>query len=207
MSDDPANPSTPYSKMPPVAAPGDASPPPQRESGGWHKPIGIVSIVLGVCGFVGGCMHLLSPLFMPFFEEFMRAAVPKGQPTGMEAISSNSGRLVAQGAMAAAAAALLVAAGIGLAKQRRWGAKLSVTWSVVKMIVVVATLLIAWPMQKASLEAMQQNAAGGQFGSGFYTMTAVLSIGFGLLWGWAYPVFLLIWFGRRKIKDQIATWE
>ncbi len=28
----------------------------------------------------------------------------------------------------------------------------------------------------------------------------------GLIWGWALPVFLIIWFRRQVIKNEVATW-
>jgi hypothetical protein len=207
MNTDPSKTSPPYTAMPPVAPPDYAPGPYRSESGGWHKPIGIISIVLGVCGFVGGCVSALWPLLSPYFEEFARNVTPPGRTTGMEGFAEFTGAVLATGLLAMAAGGLLVFAGIGTAKKRPWGPRLSVTWAIVKMIVVVLTLWLGWPMQKASMDSMQKNLGAAPLGSGFYETAMYLGVVFGLLWGWAYPVFLLIWMSRAKVRAQVRdTW-
>ncbi len=206
MNTDPTEATTPYSAMPPVAPPGLEPNPHGGESSGWHMPIGIISIVLGVCGFFGGCVPALAPLLSGYFEEFARNVMPAGQSVGMAAITEHPGRMLAQGLLTMGAAGLLIFAGIGTARKKPWGPRLSVLWAIVKMIVVVLTLWLAWPVQQAQMETMQQNL-GPQVGRGFYDAMLYGGMVLGLLWGWAYPIFLLIWMSRAKVRAQIRdTW-
>jgi hypothetical protein len=34
----------------------------------------------------------------------------------------------------------------------------------------------------------------------------VFSFIFGVAWGWALPIVILVWFARRRIRDEMATW-
>jgi len=43
----------------------------------------------------------------------------------------------------------------------------------------------------------------------FGTVMAIIGpmiLVFAIVWGWALPIFMLIWFSRRKIKAEIAQW-
>ena len=207
MNTDPTEATTPYSATPPVAPPGSQPGPPGGESSAWQMPIGIISIVLGACGLIGGCATTLSPLLVPLFEEFASNVMPPGQPTGMEAIADNVGRTVAGGLLAIGAAGLLLFAGIGICKKRPWGPRLSVKWAIVKMIVVVVTLWLNWAIQQATVDTMRQNPTGPQLGSAYFSVFLIGTIVVGLLWGWAYPIFMLIWMSRAKVRAQIRdTW-
>jgi hypothetical protein len=104
------------------------------------------------------------------------------------------------------AAVLLLPAGIGLLKRRLWGVRLTRTWARVKMVMVVGVAALTYVMQQQMWAAMtKQNAPGSPFGpmEGVMVATAVV---FALVWGWALPVFMLIFLSRRKVKEHIDTW-
>jgi len=63
-------------------------------------------------------------------------------------------------------------------------------------------------MQERLFEIMGQSSGGipMPFGGGFYDVMIVVTLVFGLAWGWALPVFLLIWLSRGKIKNDVAGW-
>jgi hypothetical protein len=42
---------------------------------------------------------------------------------------------------------------------------------------------------------------------GFFDAAAFGLMACGLIWGFALPVFMLIWFSRGKIKHEVAEWS
>lgn len=97
--------------------------------------------------------------------------------------------------------ALLAIGGVMLLKRRRVGRALHVAYAlagiVLAITVTVVGLILIDYMQFGGPEEMQ-------------TITKVTSIGgiiIGMFISLAYPIFLLIWFGRAKVKQHIQTWQ
>ena len=61
-------------------------------------------------------------------------------------------------------------------------------------------------MNETQFEAMQQDPnTPGNFGSILSTMGLAGAI-LGVLWSWALPVFMLIWFARPAIRREVKGW-
>ena len=68
--------------------------------------------------------------------------------------------------------------------------------------------MVGYDMQQAQLGQMvRQNPGLPGPASGFATIAVFAGLGVSILWGWALPTFMLIWFSRGHIRDEIATWE
>jgi uncharacterized membrane protein YjfL (UPF0719 family) len=102
---------------------------------------------------------------------------------------------------------LLLIGGIGLANRRRWSARAMVIWGIGDLVLTLVSFggtLLTLPTFQQQMS--QQNTAmppgfGGAFMVGF-----MVSMCFGAAIGLVPPVFVLVWFGRRKIKDEVAGW-
>ncbi|NNF44738.1 MAG: hypothetical protein HKO59_05770, partial [Phycisphaerales bacterium] len=79
-------------------------------------------------------------------------------------------------------------------------------WAITKIVFVVANSSVGYLVNRAQFEAMMDDPGMASMGSGFFSAIGIVGVVFGLLWGWALPVFLLIWFGRPKVKQEMATW-
>lgn len=104
------------------------------------------------------------------------------------------------------AAFLLLAGGIGLLGRKQWSVRACAIWSVIKIIITVAVSGVGYFAQSDQFELLTQNDPNAAAMRGFFAVIPVLSVLFGLLWGCAYPTFLLIWFSRAKIKQEVAGW-
>lgn len=104
-----------------------------------------------------------------------------------------------------ALAVLLLLGGIGLARRmpaavlllKRW-AILNIIYSVGTFVVSMIVIVVIYSMGKQALEwpSLPPRATGKLL---FAAIGVVVS---------AFPsVFILAWFGRQKIKDEVATWE
>lgn len=191
---------SPQPVMPPMQ-PGGMQMPEQRSA--WPTVIGIIAIVLGSLGILGGCWGLATPWFLGVIKDI----VPPGQATGMEFVEEWRAWTVINSLVGTGVAILLLFAGIGLRRCRRWAVPTCVTWAVVKMLFVVVNSVLMYMIQRPGLEAMaQQNPGMSGMGSGFLVLIGIISVVFGILWGWAFPVFLLVWLSRAKIKAETAAW-
>lgn len=100
-----------------------------------------------------------------------------------------------------ALACMLTAGGIGLLLRRRWAAGLLVWWAWLKIILSAASLLVTVPFM---LNAMDQTGAGSPVPMMPIMMASLV---LGLLWAWALPVFIIIWFRRSATRGEVAGWS
>jgi hypothetical protein len=188
----------------PPMQPGQIPMPEQRST--WATVIGVIAIVLGSGGILSGCWSLASP----FVFDFFRNMIPPGQATGMEvmdAIDEWRSWTIINSLLTIAVATLLLVVGIGLLKRRRWAVGAGVAWAILKTLLALVTAVFVYMIQQAAFEAMgQQVPAAPGLGLAFYRMIAVCSAAFTVLWYCAFPVFLLIWLSRAKVKADVADW-
>lgn len=185
---------------PPIepAAMGSSTPPPA-----WHKPIGIIAIVFGSLGMLGGFWGMLAPRVMGK----MASSMPPEAAGQFQVMEEFAGWTLASSVAGLVVATALLAAGIGVVQQRRWGVTVSLMWAVVKMLLVVATGVLTYQVFQETTARMSQTQGMQAMPGGFMSAMGAAMMGVTILWGWALPVFLLVWFGRRKIKQQVASWS
>ena len=185
----------------PPMEPGPIAIPPRSSS--WPMVIGVIAIVIGVLGQIGGIWGMVAVFFM----DSMMSMVPASQRA--EIVDSMKGTellSVVCGILGIVLAVLLLVSGIGLTKRRPWSPKMCKVWAVLKMLLVVFTTVSGVMVQRSSFEAMSQQSNAPGFQQGMF-IGMLIGTCFGLLWGWALPVFMLIWFSRSKIKEEVADWE
>ncbi len=170
----------------------------------WPTTIGVISIVLGSLGIIGGCWGVVSPTFMGALSEQM----PQGSIQGAETMAKHAGMYAVSGGAGMMVATLLLIAGIGMLRRRPWSVSANRWWAVLKMLLVVGQVAFAILIQDevvAEITRNDPNAAA--MGAGFVSVAVGIGFAFVLLWGWAYPVFLLIWLSRRGVKAETASWQ
>lgn len=190
------------SQMPPTS-PWSHGGLPQPQSS-WPGIVGTISIVFGSLGLLCyGCnsiMTVASPLMQSIVPPEAQQAQAQGAVLALNIGSYCIGFLLA---------ILLLFSGIGVVQRRRWGRTTSIVWAFLKValaiIVLALTVILA---QDIADQVNQQMQASGQAAP--FTMTPELIIlfaGVGVLFQLIWPVFILIWFNRARIKDEVATWQ
>ena len=185
------------------------APPPDAALGGegpksWPLIIGVIAIVFGSFAALGGCGNIVSTLF---FTDLM-GELMEGTPQGaivLEQLETYKPLIVGLGVAVMVLALWLLVAGIGMIRRARWSVPAALTWSIAKMILVVANGVISYQMQQAQMKAFADvpDAMDMQpFGPGMNAFFILLSIA----WGWALPVFVLVWFSRPAVRQEVATW-
>jgi hypothetical protein len=172
---------------------------------GCPTAIGAISIVFGSLGLVCyGCVSLntlATPFRVGMVPEDQRPPTPQGL------------QLFAQIFQMCAAFGLslwLLIAGIGLTRRRAWSRAHSIGWSVAKILLTVIStatgmLFVGDSVDQINSQLSQNGTVTPPFtvGPALFTVFIMISA----LWAILWPVFLLIWFSRGAVKDEVAAWE
>lgn len=193
---------TPPPNAIPPQQPGEIGSPEQAAS--WPKVIGAISIVLACGACLGGVWGFLAPAFL----EAVAKNVPANQAAPFAAMQEWSTWIVVRSALTMLIALVLLVTGIDLLRRRRRGIKLGRVWAVLKMIFGVAGALVGLAMQQEQLQEISQQMSqqNAPISGSVLAVLGAVGVVFGILWTCAFPVFLLIWFSRAKVKTEYAQW-
>lgn len=189
---------------PPIAPPVIGYATPEKKST-WPTVIGILGIVLGILGILGGILGVLSY----FLTGAFLSVVPEEQSRIiLDFQKSWILWTILMQILVIGAAIYLLIAGLGVMKERSGSDRRMRIWAAIKIAVVAVNTGIGSVMQREMLAAQMESDPQvantmAQFGNIF----AWAGLCFGVVWGWAFPIFVLIWFARRKIKAETAEWS
>lgn len=185
---------SPYA--PPTQTAGPQLPPRQSS---WPTVIGIVSIAFAGLGILGGFCGLVVALIMP-------RIMPPNQATAAGVPPDWMPWMAVMWLVGISLTVVLLIVGIGLLQRRAWSARLCPWWAAVYIVYAVISSIVNFFMQQDQFAEMSQTTQPASIPPGFGKTVASFSFVFGLVWACALPVFMLIWFSRAKIKDEVASW-
>ncbi|MCP3903345.1 MAG: hypothetical protein GY715_06890 [Planctomycetes bacterium] len=175
----------------------------------WPMVLGIIAIVFGSLGAFGGCMSAVMTLFAEKLGELM----PPGQEAAFAALEKYHDLLMTTYAIAFVLAIVLLIGGIGLVRRRSWAIPVCITWAVLKIGYAMFGAYVNYLNSEAQFQATQEqlqsdpNIPNISFPDWVVEAASTIAAVFGLLWGWALPVFLLVWFSRSAVREHIRTWR
>jgi len=191
---------SPYSQnmAPPPTAP--AAPTDQSK---WPTVIGVIAIVLGAGAGLMGCAGLA---MLPFYGQIMEG-MGTIDPRLIEAQRESMPITVPLGILTALAAFLLLFAGIATLCRRVSCRRLSLIWAPIKIVLTLANSVASYSPMVTSFEL----GGGARGATGIPTDAAQVIVAIivviTVLWGWALPVFMLIWFSRGHIREEVDSWR
>ncbi|MCW5777251.1 MAG: hypothetical protein KIS87_12505 [Phycisphaeraceae bacterium] len=177
----------------------------------WVAVLGVLSIVFGVLGALSKCWGIATPLFFGIMERFFASLPNEEMPEAVGQSFSMMGAyawpIAGVSLLKTIVAGLLVAVGIGLLKQRAWAPAWAIRYAVLDMVLTLGEGALGALAQVAQMEAMQaaDPTAFGPIG-GWTTLIAYGSVGLGVLMSLVWPVFLIVWFTRRRVREHVSTW-
>jgi hypothetical protein len=173
----------------------------------WPKVIGIISIVLASLGLACYGCQSVSTIFQPMMVGAMPEEMRPPAPSTMQMAYS-----IATYCISFLLSLLLLFAGIATLKRKPSGRSLHVLWSVLKVVVSLisfgfAVMLAEEIADQVNAQMQQQSQQTGQppmfeMTPGMMIIASAVTTAIMLIW----PVFLLIWFNRGKVKDEVSTW-
>ena len=199
----------PHDEMQPaparMAPPSDVETPylqPQLST--WPRTLGILAIVFGALAVLGGVLTAVGQIFS---EQFAKMA-PEGQRAAMTSLEQWKSWIVTEQVLRVALGVLVIVAGAWVMQRRPKGVKWMHIWSGLKIVLVIGALALGLQTVDVQVAAMQQSVQGTQtpMSPAMMKTVAQFSLGLALLWGAALPVFMLIWFGRQRIKNEVSSW-
>ncbi|MHC5003962.1 MAG: hypothetical protein ACYTJ0_12640 [Planctomycetota bacterium] len=211
---------TPPEPPPPAAPPQRGGPLPPRRGGSsvWPVVIGTLAIVFGAGSMLGyGCLGTAGMLMISVMStsfEQMAQSNPQMQiqVAQFDVLSNYMVPSLVSNLVAGLLGIVLLIGGIGVVGRRSYGAKATVVWAILKMLYALPAVYLAYRMGMDQFEAMEEAAAGQNVPAAAGGVFSFLRI-FGpvgavlqMLWLWALPLFLLIWFARMKVRTEVATW-
>lgn len=185
---------------PPTAREGYVAPPTRHK---WPTVLGIIAIIFGSFGVLAGVWGMVAPLLMAsmFEASGMSSAEVQAQ---LDVMRSLQGWSIGFSVLSTVLAVVLLVAGVQLVRRRPQGATLCYLWAPSKMVLVVAGVVLGYMAYQSQVDAMasQQNAAATP-----PEAFAIFNVVIGLAWGWALPVFMLIWFNLGFVKQEVTRWR
>lgn len=168
----------------------------------WPTVIGIICIVFGGFGILGGLWGAVVPFLMSTVASMMPD--PAGtMDASFAAVTRYRAITIPVSVISAVVAALLLVGGIQLLRRRFAARRVLLIWAIIKIFLVVAAVMVNIPMQRAQLEAQQ---AQGMPAMPMMNLIGPITAACGVVFGWALPIFILIWLMRRPIRDEIEAW-
>jgi len=179
---------------------------------GWPTPIGIIAIVFG------GAAALASVIGI--FTNSAMSGLLSELGVDKDFMERHWAAATLMPILAAVLGTLLLISGILLIMRRRVASSLMLVWAVAKIAFVIVQAPLNMAMQKEMMPRMMEQqkkiieASSKGSGqkieapdmSGIMDVAAGVGAVVGVVWGMALPVFLLIWFSRRKIREDMASW-
>lgn len=198
----------PAPEAPPTEA-GDFVPvtPPE----GWPTVIGILSIIFGALGVLGagcGAVGLVAaPVVVNLIPEGPeRDEVQQSIQQSMTNVPLQVGVQLIEFVLAI----ILIVGGVQLLKRSRSAAKTLTIYAIGDLISNTLVLIVGVLAAGAQAKMISENPdMQQQMPQGVQGIMQALGV-VGAVVGWVitaiWPVFLLLWFRRSKIKDSMATW-
>lgn len=187
---------------PPVMAPPSEMGELVPERSKWPTVIGVIGILVASFGLFGGCCGVLSPFLM----NFSRSMASSGGGMSQEQIDTMMASqppmlwIIPASLVGMALATLLLIGCIGLARRRAGGVNLCKVWAWINIPWVLISLVVAAYFQ------FQVPADAQQMGVGFQYFFLAAGACFALTTGVGFPMFMLIWFARPSVKDDVDAW-
>jgi hypothetical protein len=198
VNDDTQTPDPP--PAPPIA-PGPVVAAPTRPA--WPVVLGVMVIVFASLTILGGLTDAAGAMFMGAFMPLMN----EDAPAVVEAMRQFAGWKAATGLAGAAVGGLGVVAGIGLLRRRPWAPSACIAWAALRILTSAAGAALDHLQQQAMFQAMAEDDPQMAAAAGFGGMMLAFHVAWMLVWGWAFPIFVLIWLSLPGPRREIATWN
>lgn len=170
----------------------------------WPTAIGIIAIVLASVSLLLNAFNTLMSMAM---ESFMPGPIVSGSGGEMDwpaVIGDMMPLQVTISGLKALAAMLLIAAGIGVLRRRRWGRTAMVAWGWSAIAVGIVVTILTAAMQVRMMDAM--TATGGSMPPGMSRVMAVASALIVSAFMFPAPIFVLVWFWMPSSRRETARW-
>lgn len=170
----------------------------------WPTVLGIIGIILSVLGILGSTCSVALPFLWTPYINWLRDqnAVPEDQLDAMAASMAPNWWLFLAGGVGLIFSIWLLMAAIGVLKRRRSGASSIFAWAMAYLVWAVIGMIGNILLTPAPPAAAGNPASAGIDPQAFQ----VIGQACGFIFAAAYPVFVIFWMLRSRIKQEVAMW-
>ncbi|MCE2925569.1 MAG: hypothetical protein LW822_08985 [Phycisphaeraceae bacterium] len=183
----------------------------------WPVVLGVVSIVLGGGGVLSNACGVFSVFAQGLFAQLMSggqgasSAEVQEQMALMQAGMPYPWLSVLASFLALITSVLLLIAGIQCVRRRSMARALHLVWAGARTVVAVLICVVMYFGSQGQAQAIQGMGGTGGAGmppgmAGFMSVFGVVMIVVMFAWGVAYPVVVLVWFSKQKVKAEVQGW-
>ena len=170
----------------------------------WPTVLGVIAIVLGVLAVLGG---LVGMIIIPVLG-WLASSIPGDAVAAFRGMIEWRGALLVLYGGYVVLGALLAWGGMELTRREARGVTLLRWWAWLKILYAVASVPVTAGMQIAQLEGVREAASGDlPLSDDVMTIMAIGGAVLGALWYAVLPVFVLVWFGRGRIRQEVSDWS
>ena len=177
----------------------------------WPTVIGIISIIFGSLGALSSVWQSAAPFLINTISKMEQMEADPEAVKALEGVAQWQYPLLVVGLLGLALSVLLIVCGAKLVGRNRMASPVFKKWAIAKIIysLVAVTIGTLAQMQQFETAMDQQGANTGGMPvpvESIMVFVMVFAIVFGLLFACAYPVFILVWFGREKVRNEVESW-
>lgn len=191
--------SQPASAPAPPTQPYVMPPPPKRPV--WPTVVGVMAIAWGVLGVLAGAGGVIGFLMFSRFQ-----IMPGSPPELTQVMADFAPRMMMLAAGMGLLAALGLLGGVGIVRRMHWSVTITRGWAVLKLSAALVEGFMTYSMQTKQLAVMQSGAGAPPMAGAIFTAMPVVAAAVGFAFAAALPVFMLVWFGRSRIRNEVQTW-
>lgn len=180
------------------------------QPGGWPKPIGIISIVLGVLGLLMGVFAFFATIITKTSINFAVSMDESVSSADLENFNASIDKWAwtsyVSGALVLLGSLCLLIAGIKCLKRKRGCRPLFLGYIVLFSVYCAFTLAVTWGTNMSQEQADGMTFMNPEGNSPGMMMVTKISGSVGALFYLVYPMFLLFWiFVRHRSKQDIGS--
>ena len=179
----------------------------------WPGIIGTIAIIFGAAGTLQNGCGVAASLFQKQIYSMVAGAVPAAADSlaALAAQDAASERYlwlnVGLSLLATLVAVMLLVGGIRLLRRRASSVALLRAWAVAKLVLALLLAGYGVVIFASQLEMMQAELQPSGTSANTMRAAAFFGVAFNLIWQWALPIFMLVWFSRAPIRASTARWN
>jgi hypothetical protein len=172
----------------------------------WPTVLGIIGTVWGGFSIIGAFCGVAMVPFWSWYASTAGHTLPPGQAEQLERMSDFLIWMIASGLISFILAVLLLVGSLSLLKRCAMAMGLLRTWAIGQLFwTPIGTAIGLWMMLPLDFAGADDPAMrGGVIGG---TIGGIIGAVFGMILGLALPIFVLIWFARSAVRQELARWR
>lgn len=173
----------------------------------WPVVIGVIGIVLASLGLACGCAGYFGPALSQWGMDMQAQSGQPVDPYTAANLQAQQNLFLYTAILTTAGlivAALQMVGSITLVRRRPSARMLMMGYAITAIFMACVSIGYQFMMNAETERILAEQ--GAQAPQAFAQIGLIIGLAFGILFGFGWPIFLLVWFSRQKVRDEVAEW-